>query len=105
MTTSCEENILQVLDVAAAIDEHREELFAKGDLTQADDQMLAAQLQEVQDEFHKIRSRNFELAKDEEKNLKSIAQKQGRTASMGVGMTEMEEGNIWCIWCWSCFYM
>jgi tRNA A37 threonylcarbamoyladenosine modification protein TsaB len=35
MTTSCEKNTLHALDVAAAIDEHREELFAKRYLTQA----------------------------------------------------------------------
>jgi hypothetical protein len=67
--------------------------------------MLTAQLQEVQEKFHKIRSRNFEFAKAEEKNLKSMAEQQGSTASMEVGTTEIVEGDRWCIWCWSCFYM
>jgi len=65
--------------------------------------MLTEQLQEAEDEFHKTRSRNFEFAKAEEKNPKSIAEKQGSTASMEVGATEMEEGRRWCIWCWAYF--
>jgi hypothetical protein len=105
MTTSCEKNTLHALDVAAAIDEHHEELFAKGYLTQAEDQMLAEQLRMAENEFHQTRTRNFESVKAEGKNLKSMAEKLGSTASMEVGTTEMEEGNRWCIWCWACFYM
>jgi hypothetical protein len=105
MTTSYEKNILHALDAAAAIDEHRKELFGKGELTQADDQMLTAQLQEVQQKFHEIRSRNFEFVKAEERNLKSMSEKRGGAASIEAGATELKEGNRWCTWCWSCFYM
>jgi hypothetical protein len=105
MTTLCEKNILHALDVAPVIDEHREELLAKGYLTQADDQMLAEQLRMAENEFHQTRCRNFESAKAEWMNLKSMAEKQGSTASMEEDTTEMEEGNRWWIWCWACFYM
>jgi hypothetical protein len=105
MTTSYEKHILHALEVAAAIDEHRKELFAKGGLTPADDHMLTAQLQEVQQKFHAIRSQNFEFAKAEEKNLKSMAENRGGAVSIEAGMTEIEEGDRWCIWCWSCFSM
>ena len=51
--------------------------------------MLTEQLQEAEDEFHKTRSRNFEFAKAEEKNLKRMAAKKGNAASIEAGTTKM----------------
>ena len=104
VATSCEENILHILDVAAAIEEHRKQLSAKGYLTQAGDQMLTAQLQMAQNEFHQTRRQNFERIKTEEKNLKSMAEKEGSVASTESCRTEINKENSCWIWFWSCCF-